>query len=242
MTQIDLYWFKKNGQTILNVLLGLLLVYTLFNSCSKDADLRLAKENMKLKIENANSKINSLANQNLAKDLIIAQADKKADDLEKENVGLRKDKSNLSKSAKSNIAKARNFKNDQIAEYFINRYDLPSDVLKVEKGIQLSDTVSKLAIVDLIGGDGALIELELTQKELVNTNKIVSFKDEIIGKHVEKEVNFNSILAEKDIIIDANKDYSKEIEKSLKKEKRKTTFYKITTLAAIIGGGYLILK
>jgi len=242
MTQINLLWLKANQQRLLNIFFVFVLLYMVQKCSEKDADLQIAKIDLKNTEEKAKEKINALADQNLAHQLIIANTEKKVTSLEKENADLRLTKSVNSKNVKSDIVKARNFNNDLVAEYFVNRYELPSDVLKVENGIQLTDTISKLAIVDLIGGDGALAQLELTEKELANTNKIVEFKDEIIGKHQEKEVNFNLMLQEKDTIIGANKNYSSILEKSLRKEKRKTTFYKITTVAVTVLGGYLILK
>jgi len=242
MTKINLLWFKKNIQSILNVGLVLLAIYLLFNACEKDADLQIAKNDLKNTEQKSKEKLNALADQNLAKQLIIDNTEKKVTSLEKENADLRLTKNVKSNIVKTQIVKAKSFKNDEIANYFASRYELPSDVLKVENGIQLTDTISKLAIVDLIGGDGSLVQLELTEKELFNTQKIVSFKDEIITQHQEKEVNFNLMLAEKDTIIEANKDYSSILMKSLRKEKRTKNLYKVTTVLAIVGGGYLLLK
>jgi hypothetical protein len=240
MITINKDWFFKNWKIIVIIILVILL----FRSCGGNNDNNLATERKqsKEKIESAKEKINSLVEQVVSANKKIKALESNEAKLIANNIQLQKSKSDLSKSVKSKIDKAKTFQKDEIANYFVDKYKLPNDVKTVEFGTQLSDTVAKQTIVDLIGGEGALAELELTQKELYNYQDLLSNKDKILDQYKEKEVNLYSIIGQKDTIIDTQINFTKEVEKSLRKEKRNKRLYQITTVLAVIGGGYLLLK
>lgn len=97
-------------------------------------------------------------------------------------------------------------------------------------------------IADVIGGKQAVKELDLTYSELLNTQNIVVQKDSIIGQHQKKEVNFNGMLAEKDIQAEANKQVIKAQQKSIRTEKTKKNVNKIILGASIILNVFLAVK
>jgi len=224
------------------IAIAILLVIVLMQCNSNDTNVKLAKQTLKEKIKNANTKINASAEQNKVKDLAILAEQKKVDSIISINKKLRLTKSVKSNIVKSNQIKAKSFSNTQIESYFVNRYELPNEVKSSLNGLELSENISKLTIVDLIGGDGAIEQLELTNKELINTQNIVFFKDGIITEYKGKENNYISMLSLKDTVIDAQENHIKLVEKSLRKEKRNKNLYKITTVVAILGGTYLLVK
>jgi len=131
---------------------------------------------------------------------------------------------------KINVVSTLNTKG--IANYYQNRYKLPVTI--TQYGVALADTVAKLNIVDVIERDGFKAELDLTKNVLSIAEKQSSIKDTIIS-------NKDLIISEKDNQIGSHLEIEKSLNKSLKKEKVKKTFWQIMTGAAIIGGGYLFI-
>jgi hypothetical protein len=75
-----------------------------------------------------------------------------------------------------------------------------------------------MIIKDLISGDSAKNLLKLTEEQLKETEKKVSFKDSIITTMQIKEVNFNKIIGAEREKFKVQEDYSKGLEKALRKE------------------------
>jgi len=82
----------------------------------------------------------------------------------------------------------------------------------------------KLIVKDLLRGDSAKNLLELTEKQLEKTEKIVSLKDSTIFAMEGKEKNYKSIIQAKDDQYKILEDHSKNLEVQLKKEKVKNKF------------------
>jgi len=108
-----------------------------------------------------------------------------------------------------------------IANYYQERYKLPVTI--TQYGVALKDTVAKLNIVELIQKDGLLRELDHTKNLLSISDKSNNVKDIIIQ-------NKDSIITEKDNQIDTHLDIEKSLNKTIRQEKIKKTFWQIATV------------
>jgi len=103
--------------------------------------------------------------------------------------------------------------------------------------------VVKQIMKDLLSGDEAKIQLKLTDSLLVLTENKVEVQDSIINSMKDKEENYLKeieTLKQKYQILE---NYSKELEKDLKKEKVKKTFTSILSVSVVsILTTLLILK
>lgn len=107
--------------------------------------------------------------------------------------------------------------------------------------ITLSEKQAKAIAVDLVKGEACAEELTQTKTIVDILENKVAFKDKVIS-NLEKQ---KKVFQEKDTIreeqIRSQEVIISATEQSLKKSNRKTNFYKITTLAAIITGGTLLI-
>ena len=104
--------------------------------------------------------------------------------------------------------------------------------------VSLREPVAKLVIKDLITGDGAKIELLSTQELLKLEQKKVVLKDSVIGTLNVKIVNLQDIIGKKDEQFSLEREKSKQLEKELKGQRRKTFLYKVGTY---VGAGALLV-
>ena len=93
-------------------------------------------------------------------------------------------------------------------------------------------TVMKI-IKDLKSGDEAKAQLKLSDSLLVETEKKVVFKDNIISTMKEKEVGYVSIIDVQNQKYGVLESYTKKVELNLKKEKVKGKFKSILGTGAI---------
>ena len=91
----------------------------------------------------------------------------------------------------------------------------------------------KQIIKDLKSGDEAKAQLKLSDSLLVETEKKVVFKDNIISTMKEKEVGYVSIIEVQHHTDGVLESYTKKVELNLKKEKVKGKFKSILGTGAI---------
>jgi hypothetical protein len=101
--------------------------------------------------------------------------------------------------------------------------------------------VVKMIIKDLMSGDSAKAVLKLTENQLKETEMKVSLKDSIITTMKVKEVNFNKIIDAEREKFKIQVDYSKGLEKALRKEKVKNKFTKFLSGGVIAAMGFLLI-
>ena len=104
--------------------------------------------------------------------------------------------------------------------------------------VSLREPVAKLVIKDLIEGDGTKVELISTLELLKLEQKKVVLKDSVIGTLNIKVLNLEDIIGKKDEQFSLERDKSKQLEKELKGQRRKTFLYKVGTY---IGAGALLV-
>ena len=104
--------------------------------------------------------------------------------------------------------------------------------------VSLREPVAKLVIKDLIEGDGTKVELISTLELLKLEQKKVVLKDSVIGTLNTKVLNLESIILKKDEQFGLEREKSKQLEKELKGQRRKTFLYKVGTY---VGAGALLV-
>lgn len=104
--------------------------------------------------------------------------------------------------------------------------------------VSLREPVAKLVIKDLIEGDGTKVELISTIELLKLEQKKVVLKDSVIGTLNIKVLNLEDIIGKKDDQFSLEREKSKQLEKELKRQRRKTFLYKVGTY---IGAGALLV-
>ena len=98
--------------------------------------------------------------------------------------------------------------------------------------VSLKEPVAKLVIKDLVSYDGLKIELKETVELLTLEQKKIVLKDSVISSLNTKVFNLETIISKKDEQFNLERQKSDQLIKELKKEKRKTFFYKFGTYAA----------
>lgn len=104
--------------------------------------------------------------------------------------------------------------------------------------VSLREPVAKLVIKDLIEGDGTKVELISTIELLKLEQKKVVLKDSVIGTLNIKVLNLEDIIGKKDEQFSLEREKSEQLEKELKRQRRKTFLYKVGTY---IGAGALLV-
>jgi hypothetical protein len=115
-------------------------------------------------------------------------------------------------------------------------------ISKVDTIVPLTIPTAKLVIKDLIKGDGAIIQLEETNKVLKLTNEKLVLKDSIISILNSKIYNLDYIITQKDEQFSLERQKSESLLKELKAEKRKSFLYKIGSYVGIVATGILLVK
>jgi len=93
--------------------------------------------------------------------------------------------------------------------------------------------IVKLITKDLLSGDSAKAQLKLTEKQLIETEKKVELKDSVINTMKLKEINYQTIINGEKEKFQIVENYSKKLEKDLRKSKAKSGFKSILGTAAI---------
>jgi len=231
MKQINLFKIKDNWQII--VITSLLLI-VLFQQCEPQPSLTA---NYKANAEQFQQKARKISVQ--SNDIIEDYKDAiKVKDAE--IAKLKRDSVKNSKIVYAKLSDLKRYNNSDIAKYYIDRYNQPQAIKTVSTNeVTIKDTLSRFIISDLIKYDGVKYDYKiLTNMYSLQNAKFVSANSTIDTL----KVNINNISSAYESSINENKLAIKEVEKQLRKEKRKKTLYKITTVAAIVTGGYLLTK
>ena len=97
-------------------------------------------------------------------------------------------------------------------------------------------------IKDLLSGDSAKLQLQLTESQLIETEKKLHLKDSIINSMKDKEKNYLTIQEyNKEQLILLN-NYSTKVENDLKKEGRKNTVRSVIQSTLLLSLTFLLTK
>lgn len=116
----------------------------------------------------------------------------------------------------------------------------PTQVSDTTK-VRMKVPVAKLAIKDIIKGDGCAEELKQTQEKVIKLETREKEKDAHIVLLEEKDKNNNFMLGRKDEQLKVSEELSTKLEKELKGQRTKTFLWKVGTYAGIIASTYLII-
>ena len=107
--------------------------------------------------------------------------------------------------------------------------------------IRLKVPVAKLAIKDILKGDGCQLELKETQVKVIKLETREKEKDSHIVFLEEKDKNNNFMLGKKDEQLKVSEELTNRLHKELKGQRTKTFFWKVGTYAGILASTYLII-
>ena len=99
--------------------------------------------------------------------------------------------------------------------------------------IVLTKPVAKLVIQDIIGGDQLKIQLKTTEELLAETNNKLETQGLLVVNLETQIFNYQGIIEDLNSKSKVQADLSKDLEKALKAQRRRTFFYKIGT---VVGG------
>ena len=108
--------------------------------------------------------------------------------------------------------------------------------------IQLTKPIAKLVIKDLIQFDGLNVEMQTMQSILTETNNKLLTQTDLVTNLKSQVNNLELVIGEKDSQLEVSKNLSLELEKALKKSKRRTFLYKLGTGVGTVAVGLLLVK
>jgi len=103
-------------------------------------------------------------------------------------------------------------------------------------------TTVRQIIKDLLSGDSAKLQLQLTESQLIETEKKLHLKDSIINAMKSKEINYLTIQEYNKEQINLLNTYSTKVENDLKKEGRKNTVRSVIQSTLLLSLTFLLTK
>ena len=204
----------------------IILSILLFRNCQDNEKLQLANSNFKQELKISDLKIEKHVNRiNALNDSLVILNKLK----QREKVKI----VTVTKEVEKKIQSVGSLTTKGIANYYQDRYKLPIVITKY--GISLSDTIAKKNIVELVQKDGLVLELNHTKNILNIAEKQLNIKEGVL-------ILKDSIISEKDKQIDSHFKIEKNLNKSIKIEKSKKTFWQITAVGILGGSIYLLAK
>lgn len=203
----------------------LILSFFLFKSCEGSKELQIANRELKIEVK----ELVASADKYVAKNNELSS---KILQLEKLKAKVKTEIVYIENKTKSDLKKVPTLNTKQIANYYQERYKLPIVITKY--GVSLSDTIAKKNIVELIQKDGCFAEVKLFKVQLKLEEKKGIVKDTIIGNLTNANSNLHKAVLAQDKIIE-------NVEKSVRKEKNKKTFWQVTSGIILAGAGYLLI-
>ena len=99
--------------------------------------------------------------------------------------------------------------------------------------IVLTKPIAKLVIQDIIGGDQLKIQLKTTEELLAETNNKLETQGLLVVNLETQISNYQGIIGDLNSKSKIQADLSKDLEKALKAQRRRTFIYKVGT---VVGG------
>ena len=113
-----------------------------------------------------------------------------------------------------------------------------SDTTKV----RIKTPVAKLAIKDILKGEGCEVELKLTQEKLLKTEEREKEKDSHIFLLEEKDKNNNFMLGKKDEQLKVSEELTNSLHKELKGQRAKTFLWKVGTFTGLAATTFFLIN
>ena len=114
--------------------------------------------------------------------------------------------------------------------------------IKQDSIVPLKVPIAKLVIKDILRGDGAIQQLEETEKVLSLTNEKLGLKDNVIKTLNSKVTNLEYIVKQKDEQFGLERQKSESLIKEVKQARRSAFLYRIGSFVGIITTTLFLLK
>ena len=108
--------------------------------------------------------------------------------------------------------------------------------------IVLTKPVAKLVIQDIVVGDQLKIQLKTTEELLNETNNKLETQSLLVVNLESQIDNYKSIVLDLNSKSDIQSQLSKDLEKALKAQKRRTFLYKVGTVVGMTGTLLLLVQ
>ena len=108
--------------------------------------------------------------------------------------------------------------------------------------IQLTKPIAKLVIKDLIQFDGLSVEMQTTQTILTETNNKLLTQNQLVTNLELQNNNLESVIKELNSKYEVQAQLSDDLETALRKQKRRTTIYKIGTTVGAVATVLLLVQ
>jgi hypothetical protein len=112
-----------------------------------------------------------------------------------------------------------------------------SDTIRVK----LKPSTARLAIKDIVKGEGCELELKLTQEKVIKLESRESQKDTIISLLESKDKNNQFIISQQGLQVDEFRNMTNDLKKEIKQMRVKTFLYKVGTLVGVLTTSYLLI-
>jgi hypothetical protein len=113
---------------------------------------------------------------------------------------------------------------------------------KTDSIVPLKVPIAKLVIKDILRGDGAIQQLEETEKVLELTNQKLVLKENVISVLTSKVTNLDYIIKQKDEQFKLERNKSEDLIKEIKQVRRTTFLYKVGSFIGVITTTLFLLK
>ena len=108
--------------------------------------------------------------------------------------------------------------------------------------IQLTKPIAKLVIKDLIQFDGLSVEMQTMQTILTETNNKLITQNQLVTNLELQNNNLESVIKELNSKYEVQAKLSDDLETALRKQKRRTTIYKIGTTVGAVATVLLLVQ
>ena len=108
--------------------------------------------------------------------------------------------------------------------------------------IQLTKPIAKLVIKDLIQFDGLSVEMQTMQTILTETNNKLLTQNQLVTNLELQNNNLESVIKELNSKYEVQAQLSDDLETALRKQKRRTTIYKIGTTVGAVATVLLLVQ
>ena len=107
--------------------------------------------------------------------------------------------------------------------------------------VKLKPSTARLAIKDIVRGEGCEQELKLTQEKVIKLEEIETQKDTIISLLESKDKNNQFIISQQGLQIDEFRNMTNDLKKEIKRANVKTFLYKVGTFVGVLTTSYLLI-
>ena len=107
--------------------------------------------------------------------------------------------------------------------------------------VKLKPSTARLAIKDIVRGEGCEQELKLTQEKVIKLEERETQKDTIISLLESKDKNNQFIISQQGLQIDEFRNMTNDLKKEIKRANVKTFLYKVGTFVGVLTTSYLLI-